>query len=233
MDAFFALIYNLTMNFIFDLDGTLLDTLEDIKDALNDALNEIGVPYSYTYEEAKKLIGNGVDILMHRALKDLDDPLHFEALKKAYLPRYLSYQGRKTKPFPNVVETLQTLQERGDLLFIASNKPNLMAQDIVQRTLPMVRFSFVAGHKDGDPVKPNPIQVERILRDFHLDRAETIFVGDSYVDVLTAKNASLPICLCLYGYGVYDETLCTQADRLLKNLSGVTQVSSIQNGKPL
>lgn len=212
MDAFFVLAYNIRMNIIFDLDGTLLDTLSDIKDALNDALREAGFPYAYTYEEAKKLIGDGVEMLMRRALREEDRPANLDALSKTFLPRYLSYQGRTTKPYPGVVETLRCLKERGHSLFIASNKPDPMAQDIVARTLPLNLFARVSGHQEGDPVKPNPILVERILEDFRLSKEETIYVGDSRVDLLTARAAGIPAILCAYGYGAYGPALLREAD---------------------
>ena len=217
------------MNYLFDLDGTLLDTLHDIKDALNDALKEIGIPLSYTYEESKRLIGSGAETLMHRALGPMDEESRFSALKKAFLPRYLSYQGIHTSPFPGVVEVLEALKARGDSLFIVSNKPDAMAQDIVRRCLPYSLFSRVLGHKDGDPVKPNPIQVERIFRDFRLRPEDSVFVGDSAVDALTAKAAGLPCLLCLYGYGHYDEALLASVTGTLSNFRDLLHFSPIQN----
>lgn len=217
------------MNYLFDLDGTLLDTLHDIKDAINDALDEIGVPLSYTYDETKRLIGSGAETLMHRALGPFDDESRFSALKKAFLPRYMSYQGKHTSPFPHVVEVLETLKARGDSLFIVSNKPDAMAQDIVRRCLPSSLFSRVLGHKDGDPVKPNPIQIERISRDFHLCPENSVFVGDSSVDALTAKAAGLPCLLCLYGYGHYDEALLASVTGTLSNFRDLLHFSPIQN----
>ena len=106
------------MNYLSDLDGTLLDTLHDIKDALNDALKEIGIPLSYTYEESKRLIGSGAETLMHRALGPFDEESRFSALKKAFLPRYMSYQGIHTSPFPGVVEGLGAVKAGGGSLFI-------------------------------------------------------------------------------------------------------------------
>ena len=217
------------MNYLFDLDGTLLDTLHDIKDALNDALAEIGLPLSYTYDEAKRLIGSGAETLMHRALATFDDESHYNALKTAFLPRYMSYQGKHTRPFPHVEKVLKALHDRGDLLFIVSNKPDAMAQDIVRCCLPSSLFSRVLGHRDGDPVKPNPIQVDRIFGEFHLRREDSVFVGDSAVDALTAQAAGLPCVLCLYGYGHYDETLLSAVRGALSDFRDLLHFSSIQN----
>lgn len=189
----------------FDLDGTLLNTLEDIKDALNDALEEISLPLRYSFLESKRLIGNGAEILMHRALGPYDDPEHFVRLKEAFLPRYLSYQGRSTVPYPGVVEMLNELKEDGWLLFIITNKPDEMAQDIVSRTLPKDLFTAVLGHKEGTPVKPNVFLIDMAVRDYNVMLPDSYFVGDSMVDVQTAKNAGIPCIFCEYGYGSLQE----------------------------
>lgn len=233
MDAFFVLAYNIHMNIIFDLDGTLLDTLSDIKDALNDALDEAGFPFRYTYEAAKKLIGNGVEVLMRRALQEDDGPENYASLARSFLPRYLSYQGRTTKPYPGVLDALAELRRRGHLLFIASNKPDPMAQDIVARCLPKGWFARVSGHREGDPVKPDPILVERILRDFRLRREDTLYVGDSRVDVQTARAAHIPVCLCTYGYASYEPDLLAEADATIDRFDDLLHLPPLHSREVL
>ncbi|MDY6093967.1 MAG: cysteine--tRNA ligase [Candidatus Enteromonas sp.] len=205
----------------FDLDGTLLDTLHDIRDAINDALAEIGVHLSYTYEECKRLIGNGAEMLMHRALGECDCPDSFERLRKAFYPRYLAYQGRNTVPYPSVVETLRELHKNGFGIFVITNKPNQMAQDIIDKTLPRDLFLGVYGHEEGAPVKPDPFLLKKASDEFSIDLAQSYFVGDSVVDLETAKNANIPCIICGYGYGDYSQEWANQATFVVKDFSEI------------
>jgi phosphoglycolate phosphatase len=191
---------------IFDLDGTLLHTLPDIRDAINHALSECGYDYSFDLEGTKTLIGDGADMLVRRALKEKgEDEEAFLQLKKAYMPKYRLYQGNTTAPFEGMSETLLALKKRGMRLFIASNKPHALAKAIIAKCFPEGLFESVAGHQEGDPVKPNPIQVQRIFKNYAISPADCVYVGDSVVDVQTAENAHIPCGICLWGYGKYTE----------------------------
>lgn len=191
---------------IFDLDGTLLHTLPDIRDAINCALSECGYDYSFDLEGTKTLIGDGADMLVRRALKEKgEDEEAFLQLKKAYMPKYRLYQGNTTAPFEGMSETLLALKKRGMRLFIASNKPHALAKAIIAKCFPEGLFESVAGHEEGDPVKPNPIQVQRIFKNYAILPADCVYVGDSVVDVQTAENAHIPCGICLWGYGKYTE----------------------------
>lgn len=215
-------------NVIFDLDGTLLNTLVDIKDAINDALKSCNVPLSYTFEESKRLIGDGADTLVHRSLGDLDSPDLFAAVKKAYMPLYRLYQDRHTLPFDGISFMLSSLHEMGLNLFVVSNKPDSLAKAIVSAKLDSSLFKEVFGHREGEPVKPDPILVQRIFSMNHISPEETLYCGDSHVDVETAHNAGIPVALCLWGYGRYDSSLLHKAEFLLKQPSDL--VSLLQRG---
>ncbi len=199
-------------NLIFDLDGTLLDTITDIDLAINDALEASDIPYRYSKEECRFLIGNGADVLMHKALKDLDNDDNFQRLKKEYMPRYKDYQNRHTAPFEGVTETLRKLQNLGISLFVCTNKPDNLAINIVRNALPTVRFEEVRGLRTGEKPKPDPAIVDSFVMNHSLKKEETLFVGDSITDLRTAQNASLHFGLCLWGYGEYDEALKKSAD---------------------
>ncbi len=206
-------------NVIFDLDGTLLNTLVDIKDAINDALKCCHVPLSYSFEEAKSLIGDGADTLVHRSLRDLDSPDLFNAVKNAYMPLYRLYQNRHTLPFDGIPSMLHSLHGMGLKLFVASNKPDSLAKAIVSSKLDSCLFNEVFGHREGEPVKPNPILVQQIFFTDQISPKETLYCGDSHVDVETAHNAGIPVALCLWGYGKYDSCLLDKAEFLLKQPS--------------
>lgn len=193
---------------IFDLDGTLLHTLPDIRDAINKALEDCGYGYSFDLEGTKTLIGDGADMLLRRAMKDKkDDQEAFLRLKEAYMPKYRLYQGNTTAPFPGMTETLLKLKEQGIHLYVASNKPHALAKAIIEKCFPANLFDSVTGHEEGDPVKPNPIQVERLFKNYAISQADCVYIGDSSVDVQTAENAHIPCGICLWGYGKYTPEL--------------------------
>ncbi len=201
---------------IFDLDGTLLDTLPDIKDAINQALLECGYEYSFTLKESTHLIGDGTDNLIRRALKENSGDMDaFSELKAHYMGYYKAWQNLHTKPFPGMVETLSELKKRGIKLFVATNKPDALANVIVPAHFGEGFFDRIYGIKDGDPVKPNPHQVLKILNENGFAKDEVLYVGDSVTDVNTAENAGLRCCLCLWGYGFYMEELLKRPSFLL------------------
>ena len=199
-------------NLIFDLDGTLLDTLPDIARAINDALAKEGYPYSFSLEQAKSLIGGGADRLVKKALKeDGDDPEKFAALKKEYMPLYEAYQKEHTKPFPGLEDALRAFQSAGIAMFVVSNKPDALAQIVVPAFLPNL-FQGISGQKEGEAPKPNPSSTLRIINRHGLKKSETLYVGDSSFDVDTAHNAGLRSVLVKWGYGFYSDELLGKSD---------------------
>ena len=202
--------------FIFDLDGTLLQTLPDIRLAINEALKRCGYPYSFSLKDARALIGNGADMLVKRALKEKgDDPEAFAELKAAYMPLYRDYQNLHAKPFNGMKEVLTFLKERGLRLFVATNKPNALAQFIVEDHFGKGLFTAIEGHEEGEPVKPDPLIVNRFVEKYGIDKSKSLFIGDSYVDVDTAQNAGVKSCLVTWGYGFYKKALLERADYVI------------------
>ncbi len=205
-------------NYIFDLDGTTLDTIEGIQIAINTALKNAGYDYSFDREGTKTLIGDGADTLIHRALKEKDTPENFVALKKEYLPLYHSEQEDHTYLFSGLKEVLETLKRNGARLFICTNKPDAFAKRIVSKIYGDTLFEEVCGQIEGLPVKPDPRIPNYLIEKYNLNRDETLFVGDSKTDVATGVNSSLKTALCLWGYGFYTEELLAKADFILKDV---------------
>ena len=200
---------------IFDLDGTILDTLGDIRLAINDALKAIEIPLEYSLVKTKSLVGDGAEALMHRALGDFDTPENFVRLKKEYMPRYEAYQTRHTKPFNGLPVVLKYLQNKGISLFVCTNKPDELAKEIVGKCYEEGLFKEIHGHIEGSPVKPDPMIVTYFINKYGLDPKSCLFVGDSVTDLLTAKNASLPAAIVTWGYGYYKEALLNEADYVI------------------
>ena len=208
---------------IFDLDGTLLDTLTDIRLAVNEALKECGFAYAFSKADCHALIGNGADVLVHKALKDQDTPENFIRLKKAYMPLYAAKQEDHTKPFNGEKATLNFLHQRGIKLFVCSNKPDALAQKVVTKYYGEDLFEEIRGIKEGDAPKPDPTIVNGLIARYGLDKSKTVFVGDSLPDLLTAQNAALPLCLCLWGYGFYKPELLQEAKYVIKKPKELAQ----------
>lgn len=199
-------------NLIFDLDGTLLDTLPGITLAINKALSECGYSYSFTEEETKSLIGGGADRLVRKALKDKgNDEVAFLALKKVYMPLYRQFQETNTGMFAGLETVLRAFHSEGKRLFVVSNKPDPLAHAAVAKYLPPL-FTGVTGQKEGFPPKPNPASTLSMMEKFGLKASESVYIGDSHFDVETAHNAHLRCILVEWGYGDYQEALICESD---------------------
>ena len=196
---------------IFDLDGTLLDTITDIRAAINDSLVATGIPYHYSKSECRSLVGDGADTLIHRALQEYDSPINFSRLKSEYMPRYKEYQGRHTKPFNGIVPTLKYLKNKGLILCVCTNKPDELAHIILAKFFGEDFFDAIYGIKEGEKPKPDPHNVFAMMSRFASSENDTLFIGDSLPDLLTANNAHLSLGLCTWGYGFYKPNLLKEA----------------------
>ena len=184
---------------IFDLDGTLVDTVEDLKVAVNVGLAAFNQP-TKDLRFVTKAIGNGVETLIARCLdKGFDNPFYKDVLntfRKYYLTHYDVY----TKPYQNVLNTLLILKERGYILSVCTNKLHEAAVDLINKYFPNI-FDYVLGSKPNIPKKPNPEMIEQILDYFNiLNKDEVLYIGDTNVDIEVAKNANVPFVLVSYGY---------------------------------
>ncbi len=187
---------------IFDLDGTIIDTIDDICFAINSALEEIGIPWRYDRESTKTLIGDGAVALIHRALRHLDDPEHFEKLKPIYMALYKKHQTERARPFPGLHAALTDLKNAGVRYAVVTNKPDALAKVIVPMHFGEGFYEKIYGINDGDPVKPDPYFVRRYMKEVGAKPEECLYVGDSHVDIATARNAGIPVALCGWGYEV-------------------------------
>ncbi len=198
---------------IFDLDGTLLVSLDDIIDAVNDALKDCGYSIRYNLDNGRKLIGSGALILATRAFAPVNGTNEeFDRFNDRFLYYYKAYQGRKTKPFDGLPEVLRSLKEEGIRLFVASNKPDHLLQIIIKETYGDGIFEAVSGQKPGYPVKPDPRLLNEIVEEYNLDKSKCLYVGDSRIDVEFAHNAGIESMLCKYGYDFYTDELLSLTD---------------------
>lgn len=175
---------------IFDLDGTLLDTLEDLKAALDHTLAAFGYPLR-TLEEVRRFVGNGIPNLIERATSP-DAPI--QEMLDVFLPYYQRHNMDKTRPYAGVSEMLDRLKEQGRLMAIVTNKVHAASQALCGRFFPQV--DVVVGSQPGLPNKPAPDMVRAAMERLGVGPEETVYVGDSEVDLATARNTGLD-CVCV------------------------------------
>lgn len=182
---------------IFDLDGTLLDTLEDLKNATNYALRVCGMP-ERTLGEIRQFVGNGVKNLMIRAVPQGEDNPAFERAFTVFKEYYGEHCNDATRAYDGICELLQELKNRGYAMAIVSNKIDSAVQDLNNRYFPQVDIAI--GDREGLRRKPEPDSVNLALQELGRTREEAVYVGDSDVDLLTARNAGLPCISVLWGF---------------------------------
>lgn len=198
---------------IFDLDGTLLNTLDDLADSCNYVLSAKGYP-TYPVEQYRKFVGNGAAILMTRihpagtSQDELDDSL------AKFTEYYSAHKDVKTAPYPGIPGLLQKLKAAGVHICVLSNKPHEISCEIVRQYFGSDTFDIIMGKSPDYPVKPDPTSCNIILSALKLDRNDVLYVGDSNVDMRTAKNAGLTKCGVCWGFRSEEELTSEGADYL-------------------
>lgn len=184
---------------IFDLDGTLLDTLEDLADAGNWVCRRNGWP-EHSLEEFRAMVGHGIPNLVERfSPEGCRSPLLMVNTLAQFSQYYGAHNMDKTLPYAGMAELAAELKKRGVQMAVYSNKADDFSRQIVEHFFPGV-FSLVRGKVRGVPVKPDPTGVRQVLAELNADPAATLFVGDSSVDMETAHNAGLPACGVTWGF---------------------------------
>ena len=184
---------------IFDLDGTLLDTLEDLADAGNWVCRRNGWP-EHSLEEFRAMVGHGIPNLVERfSPEGCRSPLLMVNTLAQFSQYYGAHNMDKTLPYAGMEELAAELKKRGVQMAVYSNKADDFSRQIVEHFFPGV-FSLVRGKVRGVPVKPDPTGVRQVLAELNADPAATLFVGDSSVDMETAHNAGLPACGVTWGF---------------------------------
>ena len=188
---------------IFDLDGTLLDTLKDLAEAVNYALNHFSYP-NRSLEQVRKDIGNGVNKLIERSIpnglanKDYDECL--KIFKEYYRNNYDVY----TKSYKKIPELVSTIKAHGYIVTVATNKIIDVAKILLDHHYPNL-FDYIQGDAIGVQKKPNPNMIENIIDHYHVSKDEVLYIGDTNVDEETALNAGVDYLLVTYGYRTIEE----------------------------
>lgn len=190
---------------IFDLDGTLLDTLDDLSDSMNAVLSASSLPV-HAAEAYKYFVGDGVRNLVKRALPehlrdDLTIEKHLSEMQKEYGKRWAD----KTKPYEGIPELLDALKEKGVRLTILSNKVDEFTKLVVEKLLPGWKFDLVLGERKSVPKKPDPSGAFEIAKELDMPVGEFLYLGDTDVDMITANAAGMYAVGALWGFRKADE----------------------------
>ena len=189
------------MIIIFDLDGTLINTIDDLGQACNHALAACGFP-THKIEDYPRLVGNGINKLIERALPEEDrNEETVLRVREYFVPFYDEHNCDLTRPYDGIPALLQTLKEQGYQLAVASNKYQAATEKIVAQLFPGI-FDVVLGERENIARKPDPQIVWDILSTLNTKPSTTncLYIGDSLVDAETAKAANLPFVACTWGF---------------------------------
>lgn len=190
----------MTKLIIFDLDGTLLNTIADLANSTNYALDLNGYP---THEVGKYnfFVGNGINKLFERALPEGEKSMeNVLKIREAFVPYYDVHNADDSRPYGGIENLLTKLRERGIQLAVASNKYDSATKKLIKHFFPNVPFASVYGQRDGINVKPDPTIVFDILKDTGISADEALYVGDSGVDMQTANNAGVTSVGVTWGF---------------------------------
>ena len=178
---------------IFDLDGTILDTLEDLTDSVNYALGQYNFP-ARDIDDVRNFVGNGIAKLIERAVPpDTEDDIIKDVLD-CFKENYRQHCADKTKPYDGILEFVKDIRDDGCLTAVVSNKADFAVQELCKKYFPEC-FDFVVGERSGIRRKPSPDSVIEVMDKLGMDRESTVYIGDSDVDIKLAKNAGIEAVL--------------------------------------
>ena len=201
---------------IFDLDGTLLDTIADLSQACNVALAHFGYPL-HEIAAYKKFVGNGIYKLVERSLPyDARDEANVRCVKAVFDAYYKEHSLDQTKPYPGIITLLETLHEKGIKCGVVTNKAHDYAVELMKQFFGN-QIDYTLGQREGIPTKPHPQSVLEMMAHFEVTPKECLYVGDSNVDIQTAKAAGLTSIGVLWGFREEQELRTEGADYLVKD----------------
>ena len=209
---------------IFDLDGTLLNTIADLGEACNYALEKMGYP-PHPISAYNFMVGNGVRKLMERAEPDAD-PASIDQLLAYFREYYDVHCTDHTAPYPGIPELLQNLTESGIKVAVATNKYQSAASRIISHFFTDVDFVSVRGQIEGRPTKPDPSVVFAVLNDSPTPKSDVMFVGDSAVDIETARRACVSSVGVTWGFRPVGELRRAYAGHIVSNPQEILRLAT-------
>ena len=185
---------------IFDLDGTLINTIADLGACTNYALQRLGYP-THDIESYKLRVGNGINNLFRRSLPEGEKTdENVLRVRREFIPYYNAHNTDLSRPYPGMSELLEELQAQGILMAVASNKYQEATTKIITELFPNIRFSAILGQREGVNIKPDPQIVYDILKVAGANKEDVFYIGDSGVDMQTGVNAGVETCGVTWGF---------------------------------
>ena len=210
--------------FIFDLDGTLLNTIGDLATACDHMLALRNLP-QHTYEEYCSFVGNGIMRLVERALPEkLRTPDYVAAARRDFVDFYIEHIDHKTVPYEGMVELLCDLQRDGAHLAVASNKFQAGTEKLIRKFFPTIDFVEICGNREGVPLKPDTALVDLILGKAGIERQNCYMIGDSGVDMQTAHNAGIRSVGVSWGFRSRKELEQLSPDAIADNIKELREI---------
>lgn len=204
---------------IFDLDGTLLNTIADLACSTNYALGKLGIN-AHPLESYPTFVGNGIRKLFERALPvSVRTPEMVEKVRELFLPYYDAHNADLTTIYPGITELLKELQKKGVQLSVASNKYQSATEKLMEHYFPEIHFVSVLGQREGIPVKPDKGIILDTLKAAGVSAEDTLYVGDSGVDMQTAKNGGVESVGVTWGFRPLSELEANGAQHIINKPS--------------
>lgn len=205
---------------IFDFDGTLIDSVDDVVISFNKALSMYNLS-TLTREDYIGYLGGNIDEIVSLVLGDKSTPENIEIFKEVYLNFYESSKKEATVPFSGAHEVLENLQENNVLLAINSNRFTYSIELFLDRFFSDIDFISIEGHEMDFPSKPNPYGINKIIKMANVSRDDVIYIGDSITDIETAKNAGIDCVIVRWGYGNAEDW---ENDYILEAIDDFSQI---------
>lgn len=183
---------------IFDMDGTILDTLEDLADSLNASLSHFGYP-TRSLEEVRRFVGNGIRLLVERGVPAGLSVEETDKVHQFFMEYYKAHCDQKTKPYHGIREVMKQLRQKGCKLAVVSNKADAAVKTLAEQYFPQL-FDVALGEGKDTPKKPSPVGVCQVMQQLGVSKERSIYIGDSEVDIATARNAELDSIIVTWGF---------------------------------
>ncbi len=207
---------------VFDMDGTILNTLEDLADSTNYALKANGLP-ERTIDEVRRFVGNGIRLLIERAVPTDTDKKLTDKVFDTFKEYYKTNCAVKTRPYDGIKDVLLELRKAGCLTAVVSNKADFAVQDLCKDYFDNL-FDFAIGEREGIKKKPAPDSVFEVLSKLNVEKDNAVYIGDSDVDFATSVNAGMDVIMV--GWGFRDEEFLREkgAKRIIKQPSEILDI---------
>lgn len=210
---------------IFDLDGTILDTLSDLTDSTNYALNQHNYP-KRSIEEVRSFVGNGIGKLIERAVPEGTSPDETLKVLDDFRTHYAKHCADKTKAYDGIFELIEALKKSNHLTAVVSNKADFAVQDLCNQYFPNI-FDYVVGEREHIRRKPAPDSVLEVLNQLKVQKSDAVYVGDSEVDIKTAQNAGMDVISVTWGFRDREELLSQGTQTIVETPEEIIKLLSI------